>query len=125
MNESMFFGSLLIGFTMIGFGSWLHFNERRGWDHDDAETELDKQYLSKRMRSRRIVHLLFVACGILVIIAAFAGEGPVWIAAWLSVMVGLFTIMVFAALDAIRTLRYQSKKLPELGQRAKERHQSD
>ena len=110
----MFEGSIVIGVTLLSFAIWLHWNERRGWAHESLDDDLDHRYFASRLRSRRWVHLLFALCGILVIVAAFAGPGRVWIGCWMSVMVALLVIMVLAGVDAFRTLRYQSKKKPEI-----------
>ncbi|EMI22689.1 putative membrane protein [Rhodopirellula maiorica SM1] len=110
----MFAGSLVIGITLLAFAIWLHWNEHRGWANESPQGALDQHYFASRMRSRRWVHLLFAFCGVLVIVAAFAGPGRIWIGCWMSVMVALLVIMVLAAVDAFRTLRYQSKKKPEI-----------
>ncbi len=112
--NSMFSGSLVIGVTLLCFAFWLHWNERHGWEHESLDGDLDHHYLRTRMRSRRWVHALFAVCGVMVIVAAFAGPGRVWIGCWMSVVVGLFTIIILAGADAFRTLRYQAKKKSEL-----------
>ncbi|TWU34469.1 hypothetical protein [Novipirellula artificiosorum] len=110
----MFAGSVLIGFTLIGFAVWLHFNDQHGWQHESFDGELDRQYLSRRRRSRRWVHLIFGMSGFFSIVAAIAGPGTVWMGAWACVALSLMTIVLLAGLDAIRTLRYQSRKRPEI-----------
>ncbi|TWT80932.1 hypothetical protein CA13_23790 [Planctomycetes bacterium CA13] len=105
----MFAGSILIGLTLLGFAVWLHLNERRGWGNESFDDEEDRQYLSQRKRARAWVNSIFAVCGIAVLVAAVVGPGPVWIGVWMSVAVGLMTIVILAGLDAIRTLRHQSK----------------
>jgi hypothetical protein len=58
--------------------------------------------------------MIIAACGILIIVAAFAGPGRVWVAAWTSVIAALMTVVVLAGFDAFRTHRYQKAKLPEV-----------
>ncbi|MFG0263348.1 MAG: hypothetical protein ACF788_13225 [Novipirellula sp. JB048] len=110
----MFAGSLVIGVTLLCFAFWLHWNERHGWEYESLDDDLDERYLTARMHSRRWVHGLFALCGLLVIAAAFAGPGPVWIGCWMSVIMSLLTIVVLAGVDAFRTLRYQAQKKPQL-----------
>ncbi len=117
----MFAGSIVIGVTLLSFAIWLHWNERQGWAGESSDDRLDQHYYASRMRSRRWVHVLFGLCGILVIVAAFAGPGRVWIGCWMSVMLALLVIMVLAGVDAFRTLRYQSKKKPEIRRQIFER----
>ena len=47
----------------------------------------------------------------MILVAALVGPGPMWIAAWMSVMVALLTVIILAGFDAYRTYRYQSNKL--------------
>lgn len=110
----MFAGSLVIGFTMVGFALWLQWNDSAGWPNEKFETKLDFDYHSKRSRSRIRVHAIIGACGAVVIAAAFVGPGPIWVGAWLCVMLGLMTVVVLAGFDAFRTHRYHRDKLPEL-----------
>ena len=110
----MFAGSLVLGITLLGFAGWLHWNEVQGWPNERFETELDKKYLGQRTRSRRRIHLIIAGCGALVIIAAFAGPGAIWVGAWTIVMFALMTVVLLAGVDAIRTHRYQRAKLPEI-----------
>lgn len=110
----MFAGSLVMGVTVLCFAAWLHWNDTRGWPNETFKTELDNQYLAKRSRSRRRIHLIIAACGVLILVAGFAGPGPVWVAAWMSVIAALMTVVVLAGFDAFRTHRYQKAKLPEI-----------
>ena len=110
----MFEGSLLIGFTVLCFAGWLHWNDTHGWPNESFKTKLDQQYHSRRSRSRKRIHMIIAACGILIIVAAFAGPGPVWVAAWMSVIVALMTVVALAGFDALRTHRYHLAKLPEI-----------
>ena len=110
----MFEGSLVLGTTLVGFAWWLHWNDTRGWPDESFKTELDNQYLASRTRSRRRIHWIIGACGALILLAAFTGPGAVWVAAWMTVMVALMTVVVLAGLDALRTHRYHAAKLPEI-----------
>jgi hypothetical protein len=110
----MFGGSLVLGFTLIGFAAWLHWNELQGWPNESFETELDKKYLGQRTRSRRRIHIIMAACGVLILAAAIAGPGAIWVGAWTIVMFALMTIVLLAGIDAIRTHRYQQAKIPEI-----------
>ena len=58
--------------------------------------------------------MIIAACGILIIVAAFAGPGAVWVAAWMSVSLALMTVVVLALFDALRTHRYHNAKLPKI-----------
>jgi hypothetical protein len=51
---------------------------------------------------------------VLILVAAFAGLGPIWVAAWTTVMFALITVVILAGVDAFRTHRYQVDKLPEI-----------
>ena len=110
----MFEGSLVLGITVLCFAAWLHWNDTHGWPNESFETELDNRYLARRKRSRKRIHIIIAGCGVLILVAAFAGPGPVWIAAWMIVIVGLMTVVLLAAIDAWRTHRYHHDKLPEI-----------
>ena len=110
----MFAGSLVMGVTVLCFAAWLHWNDIQGWPNESFKSELDNQYRRRRSRSRTRIHMIIAACGVLIIVAAFAGPGPVWVAAWMSVTAALMTVVVLAGFDAIRTHRYQKAKLPEI-----------
>lgn len=111
----MFGGSLVLGITLGSFAAWLHWRETHGWPDESFITELDHQYRAKRARARGRIHIIIAVCGVLILIAAFAGpDHPVWVAAWMCVMAGLVSVMCLAALDAFRTHRYQTSKLPEI-----------
>lgn len=112
----MFVGGMLLGFTLIGFAFWLHWNEQLGWPGDTSETDLDRDYLRRRYRARRWMHWLFAVCGLLIMAAAWGGPESklFWIGCWTVVMITLLTIIILAAFDVLRTQRYQSKKLPEI-----------
>lgn len=111
----MFAGSLILAVTLIAFAIWLQFNEQHGWGDEQAlETDLDHQYYRRRGRSRRRTNVVIGCCGILILVAAFVGPGPIWIAVWASVLVGLVIVIGLATLDALRTHRYQRAKLRDL-----------
>lgn len=111
----MFAGSIVMAVTVLFFAAWLHYNDGRGWGQDERfRTELDLKYLDRRTRSRRRIHMIIAVCGILILVAAFAGPGPVWIASWMTVMVALAIVVVLAGFDALRTYRYQNAKLKSL-----------
>tara|TARA_R110002049_G_scaffold4601_5_gene32118 strand:- start:171513 stop:171872 length:360 start_codon:yes stop_codon:yes gene_type:complete len=110
----MFASGMILAVTLIAFACWLHVNEMRGWANESYDSDLDKEYLSRRTRARRRVNLIIGGCGVLILVATIAGPGPVWIAAWMSVSIGLLTVVMLAVLDAIRTHRYHRKKLPEV-----------
>ena len=110
----MFASGMILSITLIGFAWWLQRNEQLGWPQESYDSELDKDYLARRRKSRRRVNALIAICGLLIFVATVAGPGPVWLAAWMSVSVGLLTVVILALLDALRTHRYQRKKLPEI-----------
>ncbi len=105
---------MILGITLCGFAAWLHWHELNGWPNESFETELDHRYRNKRSRARGRIHLIIGGCGLLIIVAAFAGHGALWIAAWMCVIVGLVAVVVLAAIDAFRTHRYHCEKLPEI-----------
>ena len=116
----MFIGSLLIAIVLIGFGSYLQWNESFGWHEDNDEDsanlleheqeEVDRNYFSARRRSRKRVQMLMIACGILIVIAALMGKGVFWLGAWMTVTLALAVIVMLAGLDGARTVRYQKAK---------------
>lgn len=112
-------GSFILGITLLSFAIWLQRNDTRGWAHEDLnlDGDLADQYLARRRRSRKKIHFIIGGCGVLVIIAALAGPGLIWIAAWMSVSVALMTVIVLAGFDAFRTHRYQSIRLREVRHR--------
>ena len=65
----MFAGSLVLGITVLGFAIWLQYNDTHGWPNEKFETELDNQYLARRKRSRKRIHVIIGACGVLILIA--------------------------------------------------------
>ena len=113
----MFESQLILAVTCLAFAGWLHWNERQGWPNESYDRRQDADYLRIRMRSRRRVHLLFAVCGVLMAVAAFAGPGPVFVAAWMIVSLALLTVVLLAALDALRTGRYEKRKRDELRKR--------
>ena len=106
----MFTSQMILAFTCLAFAAWLHWNEHHGWANESYDRDNDDEYLNARMRSRRRVHLLFATCGVLIAIAAFAGPGRIFIAAWSIVSLTLLTVVGLAGLDAIRTRRYDKRK---------------
>ena len=110
----MFAGGLVLGLTLIAFAIWLHQREQTGWDERRESSELDKQYYSRREAGRRQVYVLFGTAGALILVAAFAGPGFIWGVCWLIVSVLLLYVVVLALIDALRTHRYHSQKLPEI-----------
>ncbi|MBL6725481.1 MAG: hypothetical protein ISQ09_10380 [Rubripirellula sp.] len=110
----MFQGSLILGVTLCLFSAWLHRTEKHGWPNESFETELDRQYRSRRLNSRRRIHYLIAACGGLILVAAFWGPGVTWVICWSLVMLMLLLVVFLAAADAVGTHRYHQKKLPEI-----------
>lgn len=112
----MILGSLVIGITLLSFAVWLQMNESRGWPNEELsfQGELADQYLRRRKRSRKRIHIIIGGCGVVIIGAAWAGPGVIWIAAWMSVSAALMTVIVLAGFDAFRTHRYQSIRLRQV-----------
>ena len=50
----------------------------------------------------------------LILVAAFAGLGIIWMLAWMLVTVVLLLVVVLALFDALRTHQYHNQKMPEL-----------
>lgn len=116
----MFAGGLLLAGTLIFFAVWLQWTERQGWpgENYDGSRDKDMVYLQRRMRSRRLVNGLIGLCGVLILVATVAGVGRVFVAAWLSVTLVLFVVVMLALLDAFRTFRYEKDKLRDLRRNA-------
>ena len=112
----MFFGGLLLGTTVLAFAWWLHWNEAHGWPDESYDRESDREYLANRGSARRRVHAIFGACGVLILVATFAGPGPLFAGAWTCVAFALMTVVGLALLDAMRTHRYHSNKLRKIRQ---------
>jgi Flp pilus assembly protein TadB len=110
----MFAGSMVLGITVLSFAAWLHWNDIQGWPNEPYKTEVDNQYLARRKRSRKRIHIIIAACGVFILVAAIAGPGPIWVAAWMSVILALLTVIILALFDAFRTHRYQKTKVPEI-----------
>ncbi len=112
----MFAGGMLLSITLISFAIWLQWTEHQGWPGEqyDEHRARDQLYLQRRKRSRRIVNGLIGLCGVLILIATLAGIGRTFLAAWLSVIVVLFVVVMLALLDAFRTYRYEKDKLRDL-----------
>ncbi len=111
----MFAGSMILAVTLIAFAAWLQWSESNGWgDGELSETELDQRYFRQRGRSRRRTNLIIGICGLLILVAAIAGGGPIWIAAWLCVTLALATVVGLAGLDVLRTHRYHTAKMQDL-----------
>ena len=70
--------SLLLGITVLSFAVWLHWNDAKGWPNESYDSKVDNQYLAQRTRSRKRIHIIIGACGILILVAAFAGPGVIW-----------------------------------------------
>lgn len=114
----MFAGGLLLSATLIFFAGWLQWTEHQGWPHDQFNAKDDAAYLQRRKRSRLLVNSLIGFCGILVMVATFAGVGLVFAAAWSIVTLTLMVIVILAGLDAFRTLRHQKDKTRRMRQQA-------
>ncbi len=111
----MFAGGLLLSMTLIGFAIWLQWNEQVGWPGEAEATDDERDYRTRRARSRRRVNALFLLCGVAVLVATLATprNGAVWAACWLSVLATLVTILLLASLDTVRTLRHFRGKLDD------------
>ncbi len=107
---------LILGGSLVCFSLWLQWTESKGWPNESYDSESDASYLQGRMRSRRRVNVIIAICGVLIVIAGFAGP-RLFMLAWLSVTLALLTVIALAALDVLRTQRYLSKKLPEVRRR--------
>lgn len=114
----MFAGGMLLSFTLLFFAGWLQWTEARGWPHENDLDVDDGPYLLARRRGRFRVNLLIGTCGVLVLIATIAGVGLVFAAAWTTVTMILFVIVVLAGLDAWRTHRHHQDKVRRIRKRA-------
>lgn len=107
----MFAGGLLLGGTLLFFSLWLQWTEHNGWPHDTFDAQRDGAYRKQRRKSRRRVNVLIGICGLLILAATLAGVGLVYLAAWSTVTLILFVIIILAGLDAFRTHRHHKEKL--------------
>ena len=117
-------GGLLLSVTLILFAVWLQRTEHVGWPGEefDGKRDLDQRYRRQRMRSRRVVNFLIGLCGVLILIASlsllidakFIDGRLIFVAAWLTVIVVLFVVVMLAMLDVFRTYRYEKDKLRDL-----------
>ncbi len=110
----MFESQLILAVTCLAFAAWLQWHESHGWPNESYDRQGDAEYLKTRMRSRRRVHLLFAGCGVLMAVAAFAGPGRVFVAAWMIISLALLTVVLLAGLDALRTSRYEKRRKDQL-----------
>ena len=72
MLTGFFAGSLVLGITVLCFAAWLHWNDTHGWPNESFKTELDNQYLVRRKRSRKRIHIIIAGCGVMILVAALA-----------------------------------------------------
>ncbi len=116
----MLAGSLLIGFTVVMVALWLEYNDLRGWPSEQAmeqeaalksQGESDERYLTTRRRWRKITHVILAICGAMMASAGLAGRGAYWVSAWTAVAILMFSIILIALMDAIRTQRHYATKL--------------
>ena len=123
----MFVPTLALGLAVLAVALWLQWNEFSRSESDDSgseqrphpaadQTKLDQHYYSRRDRSRRQIHVLIGLCGLLILVAAFAGPGTIYFAAWLIVVIALGMVVTLAGLDALRTHRYYHAKLRSFSQ---------
>lgn len=104
----------MLGCTIIAFAVWLQRNEKENAVYENPRTDLDRDYLATRTKARQRIHWLIGASGVMVLVAAFAGPGPVWLLAWTGVIVLLLIVVLLAGFDAFRSHRYHVRKLPEI-----------
>ena len=115
----MFAGGLVLSGTLLFFAFWLQWTERRGWPQDSFNSEDDRDYLARRLKSRGLVNLLIGICGGLILLATLAGQRTIaFLAAWLTVTLILMVVILLAGLDAYRTLRHHKDKIRRLRERA-------
>lgn len=116
----MLAGSLLIGFAVVMVALWLEYNDSRGWPSEQAleqeavfkpNGESDQRYLTTRRRWRKINHVILAVCGAMMASAGLAGRGAYWVSAWTAVAILMFSIILIALMDAIRTQRYYAAKI--------------
>lgn len=108
----MFAGGLILATTLMCFSVWLFRSEQIGWPNEDLSDPIDQVYRSRRARARRRVNVLFFVCGILILVATLAtpDRRGWWIGGWMSATLTLFTILVLAFFDILRTwLHHRSR----------------
>ena len=106
----MLVSHMILGSVLIAFAIWLQRTEKSGWPDEERDNELDREYFSRRMNSRRKVNWLLGGCGVLILVAGF-GTPRVFIFAWMTVTLTLFIIVILAGIDALRTHRHQTNKM--------------
>lgn len=114
--------SVVLGIAILGFAFWLDRHERGEPQPGDNDATFDDGYLRARHRGRQVVFYGLLVAGGLILVAAAAGPGPVWIASWLAVSGLLILVLMLGMLDAYRTNRYFARKLPELRRQAFSQH---
>ncbi|SRR6056297_468711 len=113
---------LVLAFTLFAFALWLEQRDRGEPQAGQGDQTFDDEYLAARRRGRRVVHGLLMLSAVLIVIAAMAGPGPVWIAMWLAVCGVLIVVMVLGLLDFYRTNRYFARKLTQFHKQSLEQH---
>lgn len=114
----MFAGGMLLAFTLLFFAVWLQWTEQHGWPHDSFNSDDDFEYLARRKKSRLFVNILIGICGLLILVATFAGVGVLFLVAWSVVSLILMVILFLAGMDAFRTHRHHQAKLRRLREQA-------
>ena len=106
--------SLVVGCLLLVAASVLQWRTSVTASQHESETELDNLYFTRRTRGRQLVHLLMALCAALAIGAGIVGRGRAFVLIWASVPLVLFIIVILAMIDALRTHRYHTQKLPEI-----------
>ena len=116
----MLAGSLLLAITLAGFALWLQYREIGSWDEppggdaSSAIRDLDQSYRRSRYRFRGWVHNTMLVTAGAIAVAGIAGPGRVWMACWLLATMLLFVVILLAAIDGVRTTRYQRRRLEQI-----------
>ena len=112
----MYAGGLILATTLMCFSVWLFRSEQLGWPNEDLSNPIDQTYRARRTRARRRVNALFFLCGVLILVATLAtpDRRGWWIGGWTSATLTLFTILVLAFFDVIRTLLHQRNRADRL-----------
>jgi hypothetical protein len=107
-------GQVLLGILLLLFAGWLQQNENNGWPDEDAPNDENRAYYNKRRQSRTRTNCLIALCGLLAGSAGMIPSRRWFIAAWTSISLILFVIILMAGLDALRTHRFHQQRLRQL-----------
>lgn len=106
--------NLLLASSVLVLAVWLELRDRWELKRESKSDFFDEGYLRKRRRGRKWLHSLLAVCGVVILITGLIEPGLLWMILWLAVCVLLTAVVTLGMMDAVRTNRYWSKRLPSL-----------